>query len=87
MRGEAHKANAVSDQPRLQPTEFTKKRHAAATVHVKSQSPVCERTCGVLGKGGWEETDWRSAGGEDTAAEPICSVVERRSQHWHVTRP
>lgn len=54
-------------------------------------SRFCERTWGVLGKEGWEETDWRSKGGEETAAvllwtpEPICSMVRRRPQQWHST--
>lgn len=61
--------------------------HAAAAGLVK----VCERTWGMLEKGGWEEADWWSAGGEGTPVallltpEPICSVVERKSQDWHVT--
>lgn len=70
------KANTVSNQP--------VNKWATCSCHIPSQSPVCERTCDVLGKGGGEETDWRSAGGEETAAvllltpEPICSMVKRR---------
>lgn len=47
--------NTVSNQPIYHFTGRINKQHAAATVQVKS--PVCERTCGVLGKGGWEEAD------------------------------
>lgn len=59
MHRETYEANAVSHQPGLQLKNslalLISKQHAAATF--QSQSPVCERTCGELGKGGWEETD------------------------------
>lgn len=55
MPKQANKANPVSVQLHNLQAELINKQHAAVTVQVKS--PVCERTCGVLGKGGFEEAD------------------------------
>lgn len=87
-----HKAKAVGYQPlsKPPPEEFGTVLKSRGHMQVP-HSRFCERTWGVLGKEGWEETDWRSEGGEETAAvllwtpEPICSMVRRRPQQWHRT--